>query len=57
MSPLPPPDGMLVRASQILRIRKIWLLPVTIAAVFVALMSVTTSARWSIRPATCTGCR
>ena len=31
---------MHVRAVQILRIRKIWLLPVTIAAVFVALMSV-----------------
>ena len=31
---------MPVRASQILRVRKVWLLPVTIAAVFVALMSV-----------------
>ena len=40
MSTPPPPTGMPVRASQILRVRKIWLLPVTIAAVFVALMSV-----------------
>jgi YhgE/Pip-like protein len=31
---------MLVRASQILRDRKIWVVPVVIAAVFVALMSV-----------------
>ena len=40
MSTPPPPTGMPVKASQILRVRKIWLLPVTIAAVFVALMSV-----------------
>lgn len=39
MSTPPPPTGMHVRASQILRVRKIWLLPVAIAAVFVALMS------------------
>jgi uncharacterized phage infection (PIP) family protein YhgE len=39
MSTSPPPGGMHVRASQILRVRKIWLLPVCIAAVFVALMS------------------
>ena len=32
-------DAMSIRASQILRARKIWLLPVAIAAVFVALMS------------------
>ncbi len=31
---------MHVRAAQILRVRKIWLIPVTIATVFVALMSV-----------------
>jgi YhgE/Pip-like protein len=40
MSASPPPTGMHVRASQILRVRKIWLLPIAIAAVFVALMSV-----------------
>lgn len=39
MSTPPPPTGMHVHASQILRVRKIWLLPVAIAAVFVALMS------------------
>lgn len=39
MSASPPPTGMHVRVSQILRVRKIWLLPVGIAAVFVALMS------------------
>src|SRR3984885_9013442 len=39
MSASPPPTGMHVRVSQILRVRKIWLLPVAIAAVFVALMS------------------
>ncbi len=40
MSSSPPPTRMHVRASQILRVRKIWLIPVAIAAVFVALMSV-----------------
>jgi YhgE/Pip-like protein len=40
MSTPPPPTGMRVRASQILRVRKIWLIPVVIAAVFVGLMSV-----------------
>jgi len=40
MSASPPPTRMDVRASQILRTRKIWLIPVLIAAVFVALMSV-----------------
>ncbi|HEY3774801.1 MAG TPA: ABC transporter permease [Solirubrobacteraceae bacterium] len=40
MSTPPPPTGMPVRATQVLRVRKIWLLPLTIAAVFVALMSV-----------------
>jgi YhgE/Pip-like protein len=40
MSTPPPPPGMRVRASQILRVRKIWLIPVVIAAVFVGLMSV-----------------
>jgi YhgE/Pip-like protein len=39
MSTSAPPPGMHVRASQILRVRKIWLLPVSIAAVFVAVMS------------------
>jgi len=39
MSASPPPNGMHVRASQILRVRKIWLLPVCIAALFVAVMS------------------
>ena len=33
------PAGQRVRASQILRVRKIWLVPVVIATVFVALMS------------------
>jgi YhgE/Pip-like protein len=36
----PNPSGMDVRASRILRIRSIWLVPIVIAAVFVALMSV-----------------
>jgi YhgE/Pip-like protein len=41
MSASPPPTGgMPVQVSQILRVRKIWILPVTIAAVFVALMAV-----------------
>lgn len=40
MSTPPPPTGMRVRASEILRVRKIWLVPVLIAAVFVGLMSV-----------------
>jgi YhgE/Pip-like protein len=40
MSISPPPAGISVRASQILRDRKVWLLPVVIAAVFVALMSI-----------------
>ena len=40
MESSPPPTGMRVRASQILRVRKIWLIPVGIAVVFVALMSV-----------------
>jgi YhgE/Pip-like protein len=39
MSTSPPPAGISVRASQVLRDRKIWVLPVAIAAVFVALMS------------------
>jgi YhgE/Pip-like protein len=39
MSTSPPQSGMPVRASQILRDRRIWVLPVVIAAVFVALMS------------------
>lgn len=39
MSTSPPPSGIQLRASQILRNRKIWALPVAIAAVFVALMS------------------
>jgi YhgE/Pip-like protein len=40
MSTSPPPSGISVRASEILRDRKIWVVPVVIAAVFVALMSV-----------------
>lgn len=40
MNSTPPTRDMPVRAAQILRVRKIWLLPVAIAAVFVALMSV-----------------
>jgi len=40
MSNPSPPAGMPVRASLILRVRKIWLIPVLIAAVFVALMSI-----------------
>jgi YhgE/Pip-like protein len=40
MSNPSPPAGMPVRASRILRVRKIWLIPVGIAAVFVALMSI-----------------
>jgi YhgE/Pip-like protein len=39
MSSSPPPNEMHVRASNILRIPKVWLIPVAIAAVFVALMS------------------
>ena len=40
MSTPPPPTEMRVRASEILRIKKIWVIPVALAAVFVALMSV-----------------
>ena len=39
MSTSPPPSGRRARASQILRVRKIWAIPVVIATVFVALMS------------------
>ena len=38
-SDAPAPAGQRVRASQILRVRKIWAVPVVIATVFVALMS------------------
>jgi YhgE/Pip-like protein len=39
MSTPPPPTEMRVRASEILRVRRIWLIPVLLAAVFVALMT------------------
>jgi YhgE/Pip-like protein len=39
MSTPPPPTEMRVRASEILRIRRIWLIPVALATVFVALMT------------------
>jgi hypothetical protein len=46
-----------VRASQVLRNKKIWIAPILLAAVFTAVMAPSISARSSIRPGTRTACR